>query len=55
VKVSEGPIAPSVVATTDSQVWADAQRKALDAQLDELFGTSADDLEAAPAPRSKIT
>jgi len=38
-----------------SQVRTDTQRKALDAQLDELFGTSADDLEAPPAPRSKVS
>jgi len=29
-----------MVASTDAQIWADAQRKALDAQLDELFGVT---------------
>jgi hypothetical protein len=29
-----------VVVSTDSQAWTDAQRKALDAQLDELFGVT---------------
>lgn len=28
----------TMVASTDAQIWTDAQRKALDAQLDDLFG-----------------